>query len=210
MTENHNHNNIFMPEDHMEKLYNSGNFLVRLVHNNRLNAIVDNLPKKKLNVLDAGCGEGHLIKKIHSQFPENLYYGADITDIALLRAKERCPFAQFQKMDLSNLNYPDNFFDAVICTEVLEHIRHYERVISELIRILKKEGTLIITFPNEPLWTLSRFILGRRPIKVPDHVNSFTPRLITSKIPLKTNYHTSIPFPLPFFISLGYLIKFEK
>ncbi len=209
MTQN---NHIFMLKNHMEKLYSSKNSVVRFVHNNRLEKIINLIPKKEeYKILDAGCGEGHLLKKIHDHFPKNYYYGVDITDIALVSARKRCPFANFQKMDLGNLAYDNEFFDIIICTEVLEHIYEYETVIAELVRILKKDGMLIISFPNETLWTLSRFILRRRPIKVPDHVNSFTPHKLSSKIKINQTAQISFPFSfLPFPISLGCIMKFKK
>lgn len=209
MTEN---NHIFMPKNHMDELYNSPNHMVRFAHNNRQKKIINMLPKNgKYKILDAGCGEGHLLEKMHNKFPYYHYYGSDITDVALASAKERCSFAIIQKMDIRKLEYENEFFDVVICTEVLEHIYEYETVINELIRVLKKDGILIISFPNELLWTLSRFILKRRLIKVPDHVNSFTPSLLRLKIKILQMNQISFPFSfLPFSLSLGCIMKFKK
>ena len=112
-----------MPEDHMDELYNSGNFLVRFVHNNRLDNIVKLFPQgKKLKVLDAGCGEGHLIKKMHDKHPDYSYYGVDITDVALKKAKKRCPYARIEKMDLEKLRFSGDSFDIIVNTEVIEHV----------------------------------------------------------------------------------------
>lgn len=209
MTEN---DHIFMPENHMDELYNSPNHVVRFVHNDRQEKIINMLPiNGKYKILDAGCGEGHLLEKMHNKFPYYHYYGSDITDVALASAKERCSFAIIQKMDLKKLEYENEFFDVIICTEVLEHIYEYETVINELIRVLKKDGILIVSFPNELLWTLSRFILKRRPIKVPDHVNSFTPSLLRSKIKILQINQISFPFSfLPFSLSSGCIMKFKK
>ena len=77
---------LYMPEDHMDELYNAKNFLVRYVHNNRLQNIINQLPINKQNqlyILDAGCGEGHLLEKLIQQNPHNFYYGADLTELAL-------------------------------------------------------------------------------------------------------------------------------
>lgn len=208
MTDN---NHIFMPENHMDELYNSGNFLVRFVHRDRLNQIIKAIPRKNcLKILDAGCGEGHLIEKMHSNNNTNKYYGIDITDIALKKAKERCTFADIRKMDITKIDFEDEFFDVVICTETLEHIFEFETALKELKLILKKDGFLILTFPNEILWTIGRTFLGRRPIKIVDHVNAFNPKTIRSLIKMKEISSEGLPFKLPFFISLGYLMKFKK
>ncbi len=210
MTENNN-SHIFMPEDHMDELYHSKNPLVRFVHCQRLDAIVMAMPSKNgLNVLDAGCGEGHLINEINKKNLDNNYYGVDVVEIAIQKARGRCPFSKFSIMDLTNLQFDDGFFDVIISTEVLEHIYDYQRVIAELTRVLAMNGVLIITFPNEVTWTIGRFLLGRKPVKVPDHVNSFTPSKMKKIINLEPVYQKNLPFYLLFPLSLGSLMKFKK
>jgi len=202
---------IVMPRDHMDELYHSQNPMVRFVHNRRLDIIAGLLDKSGgQKVLDAGCGEGHLLEKMHARAAANQYYGADIIDVALEQAKKRCPFAEFSRANLGELPYGDGFFDTVVCTEVIEHIYEYRVVLAEFSRVLKPGGTLIISFPNEPLWTLARFLLGRRPIKVPDHVNSFSPQSMRPIIPMRPAGQWSVPFPLPFFLSLGAIMRFKK
>jgi len=199
-----------MPKNHMENLYNSSNPLVKFVHNQRLDQIVKMIPSQDKRILDAGCGEGHLIQKLYIKNKKNSYYGIDITKIALEETKKRCPYAKLYEMDLSKINFDDKFFDVILCTEVLEHIYDYKNVIKELERSLKKGGYLIISFPNEFLWTISRFLLRRKPIKVPDHVNHFTPNDIKSLVKLQLISKVGLPFKLPFWGSLNYLMKFKK
>lgn len=50
-------------------------------------------------------------------------------------------------MDLCNIRYPDNSFDAIICCHVLEHIVDERKAISELYRILKPRGWAILQVP---------------------------------------------------------------
>ena len=52
--------------------------------------------------------------------------------------------------DITNTNsslIPDSFFDAIICTEVLEHTLNPFSAVNELHRILKKDGKLFISTP---------------------------------------------------------------
>jgi ubiquinone/menaquinone biosynthesis C-methylase UbiE len=197
---------IHMPKDHMDALYNSRNPLVRFVHRDRLDKIFAQVRGKK--ILDAGCGEGHLLKFLSKRKAE--YFGIDITDVALEKARIRFPEGKFYKMDLTKLEFPDESFDCITCSEVLEHIYLYKDVLKELIRVLKKDGLLIITFPNETNWTISRFFLGRRPIKVPDHVNSFNPKMMRKVIKLNNIKVENMPYGFPFFLSLGSLMVFRK
>lgn len=202
---------LYMPEDHMDELYNAKNFLVRYVHNNRLQNIIEQFPQKEqLRILDAGCGEGHLLEKLFKKYPNNLYYGADLTEVALVKAKERCPWANFLLTDLGKIDLANDFFDLIVCTETIEHIDDYSGVFKEFKRLLKPGGILIITFPNEFWWTVSRFLLGRRPIKVVDHVNFFTISKIKKLIALQPILSFGLPWRWPFFISLGGLVKFKK
>ena len=49
--------------------------------------------------------------------------------------------------DIVNIPVGDHSFDAILCTEVLEHIKRPDLAIKEFSRILKKDGTLILTAP---------------------------------------------------------------
>ena len=205
------HKHLYMPEDHMDELYNSSNPFVRFVHRNRLKSIVALLPDAKgLKILDAGCGEGHLIEVMHEKRPDNDYYGFDVTEVAVESAKERCPYAKIQQGDIAAMPVPDGSFDVITCTEVLEHIIDYESVVMELKRVLKPGGCLILTFPNEFNWTIGRWLLGRKPVKIIDHVNAFTPRMMRNIVKLPVVAQRSLPFRLPFIASLGVLMKFKR
>lgn len=202
---------LVMPEDHMDELYNSPNGLVRFAHTARLRAIVAALPDgESLHILDAGCGEGHLLEHIHKTHPHFQLFGIDVVPVALEKARNRCPFATITAMDLTSLAFKENAFDVVACTEVLEHVFEYRKALQEFMRVLKPGGSLIVTFPNEILWTAGRFLLGRRPIKVPDHVNSFSPRKIAKAIGQQSVVVRGLPLGLPFALSLNALVIFTK
>ena len=52
-----------------------------------------------------------------------------------------------QKMDLTDLKFPDNSFDVFYCSHVLEHIPDDRKAMSEIYRILKPSGFAIIVVP---------------------------------------------------------------
>ena len=61
--------------------------------------------------------------------------------------------------DITGLPFPDNFFDMVICSEVLEHIPDQHSAIKEMIRVLRPGGDLIVSvpryLPERICWALS-------------------------------------------------------
>lgn len=51
--------------------------------------------------------------------------------------------------DLRQTDYTDNFFDAIVCSEVLEHIPSREKAVKELYRVLKPGGRILISMPQK-------------------------------------------------------------
>ena len=193
-----------MELDHMDELYHSPNPLVRYIHTKRLEIIKELVGNNKGRLLDCGCGEGHLLKKLNGE-----KYGIDVASIALKRAKERNPDAKILKGDITNLPFDDGFFDVVTCSEVLEHIPNYKTAISEIIRVTKEGGRMIISVPNERNWTIGRLAMLRFPIKIEDHVNSFTPLQLSKVFGSKPKQAIYIPFNR-FSLSLTQIYEFEK
>lgn len=93
-------------------------------------------------VLDIGCDNGRVIKLIEDDFQE--VHGFDFSvnepDIENVHFKEGDATKEFP--------YEDNTFDSVICREVLEHVTDPYHVIKEAHRVLKPDGTLLLTTPN--------------------------------------------------------------
>lgn len=102
--------------------------------------------RRVLNVA-SGCGYGSevLMRKAREVF------NVDISEnlIAFGNNKYGSCFNHFIKMDAQNLALPDNFFDAIVSFETLEHLPDPERFIAECFRVLKDDGTLILSTPNK-------------------------------------------------------------
>ncbi len=67
-----------------------------------------------------------------------------------------------QQASIYSLPYPSSYFDFIICSEVLEHLKDDKKALLELRRVLKKDGTLAITIPNKDfpfLWDPLNWIL---------------------------------------------------
>lgn len=67
--------------------------------------------------------------------------GADYYDVDLDARKAT------YKCDITNIEFENNSFDYIICNHVLEHIIDDTKAMSELFRVLKPEGTALLTVP---------------------------------------------------------------
>jgi 2-polyprenyl-3-methyl-5-hydroxy-6-metoxy-1,4-benzoquinol methylase len=102
-------------------------------------------------VLDAPAGEGAISKKLHE-----LGFSAFSCDIAPETFKFKG--GSCAKVDLNKeLPYKTSSFDHIICVEGIEHLENPWHLIREFSRILKRNGTLIVTTPNV-LNLFSRFM----------------------------------------------------
>lgn len=88
-------------------------------------------------ILDAGAGDGRYAR----YFEHVQYESADICKL------ER-PYSEITYVcNLNNIPVEDNRFDAIVCTQVLEHINDPAEVLAEFNRILKPNGKLYLTAP---------------------------------------------------------------
>ncbi len=51
------------------------------------------------------------------------------------------------KMDIADIQYPDNYFDVILCSHVLEHVQNDRKALGELFRVLKKDGWALLIVP---------------------------------------------------------------
>jgi 2-polyprenyl-3-methyl-5-hydroxy-6-metoxy-1,4-benzoquinol methylase len=100
-------------------------------------------------VLDVGCRDGSLINYLDKNV---VYYGIDIA-------------GEFKGENIiiqditEGTSFENDFFDYIFCIDVLEHVKNPFFVLTEINRILKKEGILILSVPNpyhfkEIIWNL--------------------------------------------------------
>lgn len=58
------------------------------------------------------------------------------------------------EMDITNIPHPDNHFDVIFCSHVLEHVQDDERGLRELSRVLNPNGWAILMVPIKADMTL--------------------------------------------------------
>jgi ubiquinone/menaquinone biosynthesis C-methylase UbiE len=99
---------------------------------------------KAINHLDIGAGNGELIKLISSKL-NTISSACDYTE-SLMEIKEQC--VDVCDLNTQKLPYKDEAFDLITFTEVIEHIENHRFTLSEISRVLKPGGYLILSTPN--------------------------------------------------------------
>lgn len=108
------------------------------------------LPKpagKITTVLDIGCGLGHLCRYLSAQDPLYIVSGTDFSPFAVETASRVCR-GLFKEADAIKQPFDDRSFDAVIAADVIEHLSDIPAFLSEVQRVIKPGGTVIITTPE--------------------------------------------------------------
>ena len=91
-------------------------------------------------LLDAGAGDC----KYQIYFSHTQYESTDFGDVFDKSARGKHTFV----CDLTSITRPSNTYDAVLCTQVLEHVPDPRAVLGELYRVLKPGGQLFLTIPQ--------------------------------------------------------------
>lgn len=122
-------------------------------------------------VLDIGCGKGLFLGALLKEGFQ--VYGIETSqankdDPALKKLNISCA-------DLTELAYPESFFDVITLWHVFEHISNPREILKKIKEIIKKEGVLIMTMPNFQSWEAN--IAGKNwfHLDLPRHLYHYTP-----------------------------------
>lgn len=107
-------------------------------------------------VADIGCGSGYGGALLRKAGGASRVCGTDISKHAVRFAKEHYgELAEFSVQGITGLAlYPDGLFDLVVCSEVLEHIKEYnkeDKAVEEVKRITRLGGVVVFGTPNKEL-----------------------------------------------------------
>lgn len=96
-------------------------------------------PNLQGKLLDFGCGR----KPYDHLFHVSEYIGIDMENTGHEHTNSKIDVFY----DGRNIPFPDNSFDSVFCSEVFEHVFNLEEVLTEIKRVLKPGGKMLITVP---------------------------------------------------------------
>jgi SAM-dependent methyltransferase len=131
-------------------------------------------------VLDYGCGSGRFLALLDDAA------GVEIAEAAVERARANAPHADVRLLEGDGtIPFGHGEFDLVWCSEVLEHIPDVGFALSEIRRVLKPSGRLLLTVPFHgrvrTAWiALTRFEEHFDPLG--QHVRFFTRRSLTEAL----------------------------
>lgn len=101
--------------------------------------------KRELSLIDIGCANGELLFHLRRSFPYLKLTGADVDNKLLDKAKKVCPKnINFLKMNVLNIKKNTEKFDIIILSGVLSIFDNAEKVLKNLIKILKPKGKIYI------------------------------------------------------------------
>lgn len=121
-------------------------------------------------VLDVGCGDGGILESLRTAGWE--VYGQDVDGVVreTLEKKEIPHFIG----TLTEAQFRDGTFDAVVSNHVIEHLYNPISVLHECWRILRPGGVLVITTPNSESAALDRFGRYWAGLDAPRHLLIFS------------------------------------
>ena len=132
----------------------------------------------RTRVLDIGCGSSRIVQSL----PQSVGLDMQIRKLRWLRA----PGRQLVQASLMQLPFANGGFDAVICSEVIEHIPREEIDLGDMVRVLAPGGTLVLGTPDYGRW-IWRALEGLYKKIFPqgyatEHINPYTRRELRREI----------------------------
>ena len=156
-------NDRFAREHPIDDYYTKAALPIRLVQRHRL-AVIRRMVGEHagLEVCEVGAGGGHVLRL----FPHARLTAIDVSQVFLDTARKNLAGydARFVKGEVDKLDLPPESYDRIICTEVLEHTLDPDAILAAMARLVRREGVVVVTVPNDPLILQMKAILRRTPL----------------------------------------------
>ena len=157
----------------------------------------------EMNVLDIGTGTGEIPISIYKDVKsiEAIDFSQEMIKIAKNKAENRgIENIKFLVQDSNDLNYKDNSFDVIIIINLLHIVPKPENVINEAKRLIKKDGTIIIStfLHNENIKSrIISYIMKRKGHPIVTKFDSKSICKFIEKCSLKITSHQNIKNIMP-------------
>ena len=123
----------------------------------------------KISILDVGASSGVICEYLSRYFGHVTGMDVDEKAIAYAQSHFKKDNLTFEVGDAMAMQYPDDVFDVVICSQVYEHVPNAETLMAEIFRVLKPCGVVYFSagnrlMPNEPHYDLPLLSVMPRPL----------------------------------------------
>jgi ubiquinone/menaquinone biosynthesis C-methylase UbiE len=134
-------------------------------------------PRPDDRILEIGCGRGFLTERVQRISPATV--GIDVNEQAIANTVA----SGIRVMDARALQFPEATFDKIYSFHAIEHIPNLGEVFTEIDRVLKPGGRVLLVYPAEPIRGLyvipTAMILFGNPLRARDlHIHKLTPRAL--------------------------------
>ena len=135
------------------EVYGSDRFHFDMMTQNQLEKLLDvlNISKCK-NILDAGCGTGAITEYIADQTNGNITgidFSSDAIEFAQKRKSKKQNRLLFQVMDMENITFSPNKFDAILSIDTLYFVTDLQNTITSLRNCLQEKGQMGIFYSSK-------------------------------------------------------------
>lgn len=152
-------------------------------------------PRQGEKILDAGCGTGVFTFDILSGGA--FVVGLDLSLPMLVRAGQKMKTSHFQAAlgDMIHLPFPGNTFDKVVSVTALEFIQDTRKAVSELFRVARKGGSIVVATLNSlSPWAARRKAEARSGSSIFEKAIFRSPNELRSLVPVQGIVKTAIHF----------------
>lgn len=157
--------------------------------------VLELVPASARRVLDIGCGSGRFGECLRQRQPCEVW-GIERDPAVSRRAATRLDRVLNADIESPDIKLPDAYFDCVVCADVLEHLRHPERLLKRLHSWLVPDGCIIVSLPNIQHHSVLTSLLDGNFTYEPaglldeDHVRLFTRREL-EKLLFRTRFQAA-------------------
>ncbi len=127
--------------------------------------------------LDIGCSGGFVVEAAREQGFEAV--GIDPDPMSIAWAREHYPKNEYFVGFMETCDTGGRLFDAVYCSEVIEHSSDVNRFVHALVSVMAPGAILYLTTPDVSHWRRPRDVTKWDAFKLPDHCLYFNPAALT-------------------------------
>jgi SAM-dependent methyltransferase len=126
------------------------------------------IPEGSHVILDEGCATGVLGCRLKDSNKAKEVVGVEIFKEAADEAAKY--YETIHQGDIEEIKLPyENYFDFVVCADILEHLRDPWNILRQIHKWLKNDGSVIICIPNVRYWKVLRDLIFHGSWQYADH-----------------------------------------